>query len=174
MGPPVLCHDSKEMLFGASELLAHRASGLLVLTHGDKLVYLTLLERITFCKLRLIGSRGVSSDYPVILMIPKLQLNENSQSRRSAAAVESGHIVFTSKQFEQLMKNLPLFAQGHFKLPTNINDELDNDCVAGLDKKEGFKIGEKESWIVSFAQYPSSSDSYCYDFILCGDITELS
>ncbi|GJS35116.1 hypothetical protein Tco_0533498 [Tanacetum coccineum] len=53
-----------------------------------------------------------------------------SQSRRSAAAVESGHIVFTSKQFEQLMKNLPLFAQGDFKLPTNINDELDNDCVA--------------------------------------------
>nr|GEX30398.1 cysteine-rich RLK (receptor-like protein kinase) 8 [Tanacetum cinerariifolium] len=55
-----------------------------------------------------------------------------NQPRRSANAVESGHIMFTSKQFEQLMKNLPQFAQGDFKLPTDSDEELDNDCVAGI------------------------------------------
>nr|GEU96798.1 retrovirus-related Pol polyprotein from transposon TNT 1-94 [Tanacetum cinerariifolium] len=53
-----------------------------------------------------------------------------NQPRMSANAVESGHIMFTSKQFEQLMKNLPQFAQGDFKLPTDSDEELDNDCVA--------------------------------------------
>ncbi|GJQ94003.1 retrovirus-related pol polyprotein from transposon TNT 1-94 [Tanacetum coccineum] len=32
----------------------------------------------------------------------------------------------------KLMKNLPQFAQGDFKLPTDSDDELDNDCVAGI------------------------------------------
>ena len=49
--------------------------------------------------------------------------------KRSVAAVESGHIMFTSKQFEQLMKSLPQFAQGDFKFPTSTesDEELDND-----------------------------------------------
>nr|GEU57423.1 serine carboxypeptidase S28 family protein [Tanacetum cinerariifolium] len=52
--------------------------------------------------------------------------------KRSAETVESGHIMFTSKQFEQLMKNLPHFAQCDFKLPTDTDDELDSDCMVDI------------------------------------------
>ncbi|GJX92465.1 cysteine-rich receptor-like protein kinase 8 [Tanacetum coccineum] len=55
-----------------------------------------------------------------------------------AATESSRHIMFTSKQFEQLMKSLPHFSN-HAKASNfaETDDELDNEYVTGLNNKEG-------------------------------------
>ncbi|PWA89880.1 hypothetical protein CTI12_AA106880 [Artemisia annua] len=96
----------------------------------------------------------------------------NVQPRRSAAAVESGHIMFTSKQFEQLMRSLPQFAQGDFKMPTSTEsvEELDNECVADasqlVSKKCYYTDGCAELDLVCYScQTLAISLAFC-DFIL--------
>ncbi|PWA93097.1 serine carboxypeptidase S28 family protein [Artemisia annua] len=55
----------------------------------------------------------------------------NQLRKTVAAAVEtSGHIMFTSKQFEQLMKSLPHFNTADMKYSADSDDELDNEFVA--------------------------------------------
>ncbi|GJS36968.1 probable calcium-binding protein CML46 [Tanacetum coccineum] len=50
--------------------------------------------------------------------------------KRSASAVESGNIVFTSKQFEQLMKSLPHFNAKNLNKGGDLDEELDRHFTA--------------------------------------------
>ncbi|GJV01834.1 cysteine-rich receptor-like protein kinase 8 [Tanacetum coccineum] len=94
---------------------------------GKCLVVLAFHQlRLQFC---IVSKKNQTKNKPKGVGVKQ---GNGSQSRRSVAAVESGHIMFTSKQFEQLMKNLPQFAQGYFKLPTNTDYKLDNDCVTSI------------------------------------------
>ncbi|GKA29868.1 hypothetical protein Tco_0716113 [Tanacetum coccineum] len=51
--------------------------------------------------------------------------SRSAPPKRIAAAVESGSVLFTSKQFEQLMKSLPHFNAQNFNKGGDSNEELD-------------------------------------------------
>ncbi|GJW30731.1 cysteine-rich receptor-like protein kinase 8, partial [Tanacetum coccineum] len=59
--------------------------------------------------------------------------NSNTPSKRTAAAVESGNVVFTSKQFEQLMKSLPHFNVQNLNKGKDSDEVLDHYLAAGGD-----------------------------------------
>nr|GEV18442.1 retrovirus-related Pol polyprotein from transposon TNT 1-94 [Tanacetum cinerariifolium] len=59
--------------------------------------------------------------------------------KRTYVAVESGSVVFTSKQFEQLMKSLPHFNAQIFNKGGDSDKELDPHFVAGFPQLLGQK-----------------------------------
>ncbi|GJX84085.1 hypothetical protein Tco_0333566 [Tanacetum coccineum] len=56
----------------------------------------------------------------------------NAPPKRTAAVVESGNVVFTSKQFKQLMKSLPYFNVQNLNKGGDLDEELDHHFAAGL------------------------------------------
>ncbi|GJZ52107.1 serine carboxypeptidase S28 family protein [Tanacetum coccineum] len=68
----------------------------------------------------------------------KWHLADKCWEKIVASTESSGHIMFTSKQFKQLMRSLPHF-HNHAETSNSAetDDELDSEYVAGLDNEEG-------------------------------------
>ncbi|GJZ90922.1 cysteine-rich receptor-like protein kinase 8 [Tanacetum coccineum] len=89
--------------------------------------------------------------------VAKQGSNEPKRTAAVAATESSRHIMFTSKQFEQLMKSLPHFSN-HAKASNfaETDDELDNEYVTGLNNKEGSGTS-RATWTYLLVQ---KSDSF--------------
>ncbi|GJS34173.1 retrovirus-related pol polyprotein from transposon TNT 1-94 [Tanacetum coccineum] len=66
-------------------------------------------------------------------MWPNKELMSQKRTVAVAATESSGHIMFTSKQYEQLMKSLPYFSN-HAEASNSVetDDELDNEYVTSI------------------------------------------
>ncbi|GKD61572.1 retrovirus-related pol polyprotein from transposon TNT 1-94, partial [Tanacetum coccineum] len=89
--------------------------------------------------------------------------NTSAPPKRTTAAVESGNVVFTSRQFEQLMKSLPHFNAQNFHKGGDSDEELDHHFAAGI---YCFSIINGVIWIL---------DTGCTDHMthVSNDLTEL-
>ncbi|GJX58761.1 retrovirus-related pol polyprotein from transposon TNT 1-94 [Tanacetum coccineum] len=69
--------------------------------------------------------------------------SSNAPSKRTAAVVESGNVVFTSKQCEQLMKSLPHFNVQNLNKGGDSDEEFDHHFVAAcsLECKASMFLG---------------------------------
>ncbi|GKD87590.1 hypothetical protein Tco_1358744 [Tanacetum coccineum] len=74
--------------------------------------------------------------------VAKQGTNQPKRTDAVASTESSGHIMFTSKQFKQLMRSLPHF--GNHTEASNFaetEDELDNEYVAGYPQhQKGYKL----------------------------------
>nr|GEX38524.1 hypothetical protein [Tanacetum cinerariifolium]GEX41804.1 hypothetical protein [Tanacetum cinerariifolium] len=78
----------------------------------------------------------------------------NAPSKRTAAAVESGNVVFTSKQFEQLMKSLPHFNVQNLNKSGDSDEELDHHFAADLVTRKVLGIGKKQAGLYHLLNIP--------------------
>ncbi|GJS63974.1 retrovirus-related pol polyprotein from transposon TNT 1-94 [Tanacetum coccineum] len=96
--------------------------------------------------------------------------NSNAPSKRTAAAVENGNVVFTSKQFEQLMKSLPHFNVQNLNKGGDSDEELDHHFAAGLGRQEGVGHGlshVSDSTLKHIPCIPQSSKSHTDTCLSC-------